>query len=114
MEVWDIHEGIAAAWKIVTHANQFVDSTQPFKLAKDPAQAERLDSVLHHLAEALTHVSVLLSPIIPTAAIEMQKQLGWTPPIDFQLKDLTWGLLPTGHTLSTPTPLFPRLDLPEA
>lgn len=113
MSAWDIHEAIAAVWKIVTHANQFVDSTQPFKLAKDPDQAARLDSVLHHLAEALTHVSVLLSPIIPAAATEMQKQLGWTLPTGFQLKDLAWGLLPTGHQLSTPTPLFPRLELPE-
>ena len=114
MAAWDIHEGIAAAWKIVTHANQFVDSTQPFKLAKDPDQAARLDSVLHHLAEALTHVSVLLIPIIPTAAIEMQKQLGWIPPSGLQLKDLAWGLLPDGHQLSAPIPLFPRLEIPEA
>ncbi len=113
MNAWDIHEGIAAVWKIVTHANQFVDSTQPFKLAKDPAQAARLDSVLHHLAEALTHVSILLSPIIPTAAVEMQKQLGWTCPPAFQLKDLAWGQLPDGHQLGTPVPLFPRLEVVE-
>jgi methionyl-tRNA synthetase len=113
MESWEIHEGIAAAWKIVSHANQFVDITQPFKLAKDPDQAARLDSVLHHLAEALAHVSVLLSPIIPTAALEMQRQLGWACPAGFQLKDLSWGLLPDGHQLESPTPIFPRLDLPE-
>jgi methionyl-tRNA synthetase len=38
MNGWAIHEGIAEAWRIVTHANQFVDLTQPFKLAKDEAQ----------------------------------------------------------------------------
>ena len=54
MNGWDIHEGIAAAWKIVTHANAFVDSTKPFSLAKDPAQAARLDSVLYHLS--LIHI----------------------------------------------------------
>jgi methionyl-tRNA synthetase len=112
MTSWDVHEGIAAAWKIVTHANQYVDSTQPFKLAKDPLQAARLDSVLYHLAEALTHVSVLLAPIIPSAAAEMQNQLGWSCPAGFQLNDLAWALLPDGHQLGAPTPLFPRLDLP--
>lgn len=110
MDSWAIHEGIAAAWRIVTHANQFVDGTQPFKLAKDPARPARLDSVLHHLAEALTHVSVLLSPIMPTATARMREQLQWTLPDGFQIKDLAWGLLKPGHSLGQPVPLFPRLE----
>lgn len=113
MNQWAIHDGIAEAWKIVTQANQFVDFTQPFKLAKDPEQAERLSSVLQHLAEALAHVSVLLDPVIPTAAAKMREQLGWAPPESFTFADLKWGLLPVGHTLGQPTPLFPRLEIPK-
>ena len=111
MSTWGIHDGIAAAWKIVSHANAFVDSTKPFSLAKDPAQAARLDSVLHHLAEALTHVTVLLDPIMPTAMQTARAQIGWEMPAGFQFKDLQWGLLQDGHQLGTPTPLFPRLEL---
>jgi len=110
MNSWAIHDGIAEAWKIVTHANQFVDVTQPFKLAKDEAQAERLSTVLHHLAEALAHVSILLDPVIPVAAAKMRAQLGWDPPVGFTFSDLKWGLLPAGHTLGQPVPLFPRLE----
>lgn len=113
MSGWDIHEGIAAAWRIVTHANAFVDSTKPFSLAKDPAQAARLDSVLYHLAEALTHVSVLLNPIMPTAMAAARAQIGWTMPEGFLVSDLKWGLLASGHQLGTPTPLFPRLEIAE-
>jgi methionyl-tRNA synthetase len=113
MSGWDIHEGIAAAWKIVSHANAFVDSTKPFSLAKDPAQAARLDSVLYHLAEALTHVSVLLNPIMPTAMAAARAQIGWTMPEGFLVGDLKWGLLAGGHQLGTPTPLFPRLEIAE-
>ena len=111
MNAWSIHEGIAEAWKIITHANQFVDITAPFKLAKDEAQAARLDSVLYHLAEALAHVSVLLSPIIPEACVKMRAQLGWQMPDGFQVSDLKWGLLNDGHQLGQPVPLFPRLEL---
>jgi methionyl-tRNA synthetase len=114
MNGWDIHEGIAAAWKIVTHANAFVDSTKPFSLAKDPAQATRLDSVLYHLAEALTHVTVLLNPIMPTAMVTARAQIGWELPENFKLSDLKWGLLPNGHQLGAPVPLFPRLEIVEA
>jgi methionyl-tRNA synthetase len=111
MNAWAIHDGIAEAWKIVTHANQFVDMTQPFKLAKDESQAARLDSVLLHLAEALVHVSVLLSPVMPEACAKMREQLGWAMPDGFHVQDLKWGLLPAGHQLGQPVPLFPRLEL---
>lgn len=113
MNAWDIHDGIAAAWKIVTHANQFVDSTQPFKLAKDEAQSARLDSVLYHLSEALLHVSVLLSPIMPEGMEKLRAQIGWTMPAGFVVSDLHWGLLQDGHQLGQPVPLFPRLELAE-
>jgi methionyl-tRNA synthetase len=111
MESWAIHDGIAAAWKIVNHANAFVDSTKPFSLAKDPAQAARLDSVLYHLVEALTHVTVLLSPIMPEAMAKAREQLGWEMPTGFHFTDLSWGLLADGHQLGSPQPLFPRLEL---
>jgi len=113
MNGWAIHDGIAAAWKIVTHANAYVDSTKPFSLAKDPAQAARLDSVLYHLAEAWVHVSVLLSPIMPTAMATARAQIGWEIPPGFTLGDLKWGMLRDGHQLGTPVPLFPRLEIAE-
>lgn len=112
MNSWAIHDGIAEAWKIVSHANQYVDATQPFKLAKDPEQAARLDTVLYHLAESLLHVSVLLSPIIPQACVKMQEQLDWIKPEGFTVSDLQWGLLKQGHILNQPTPLFPRIEIP--
>ena len=110
MNAWAIHDGIAEAWKIVSHANGFVDATLPFKLAKDETSAARLDSVLRHLAEALVHVSVLLSPIIPEAARKMRDQLQWSLPEGFTVSDLKWGLLKDGHQLGQPVPLFPRLE----
>ncbi|QIF00747.1 methionine--tRNA ligase [Roseimicrobium sp. ORNL1] len=111
MNAWAIHEGIAEAWKIVDHGNKFVEDTAPFKLAKDPEQAARLDSILAHLAEAVAHVSVLLSPIMPDACAEIRRQLNWQMPDGFTVNDLKWGLLPAGHQLNEPKILFPRIEL---
>jgi methionyl-tRNA synthetase len=111
MNGWAIHEGIAEAWKIVTQANRFVDLTLPFKLAKDPDQAARLDSLLYHLAEALAHVSVLLGPVLPKACRALQAQLGWRPAEGMTIADLQWGLLGEGHQLGQPTVLFPKLEI---
>jgi methionyl-tRNA synthetase len=69
---------------------------------------------LHHLAEALAHVSVLLSPIMPEACEKMREQLGWNIPAGFRVQDLKWGLLADGHQLGQPVPLFPRLELAKA
>lgn len=111
MDSWAIHQGIEEAWKIVTAANGFIEQTQPFKLAKDETQAARLDAVLHHLAEAIAHVTVLLNPIMPTMCAKIREQLGWTLPEGFKLSDLKWGLLPDGHQLGQGTPLFPRVEI---
>ncbi len=111
MESWAIHQGIEETWKIVTAANGFIELTQPFKLAKDETQAARLDAVLHHLAESLAHVSVLLDPIMPVMCVKIREQLGWSLPIGFKLADLKWGLLPDGHQLGQGTPLFPRVEV---
>ena len=112
MNAWAIHEGIAETWKIVTHANAFIDQTQPFKM-KDEALADRRNSVLHHLAEALAHITVLLSPIMPEACAKIREQLNWQMPEGFTVGDLKWGLLPMGHQLNPPVPVFPRVEFGE-
>ena len=111
MESWAIHHGIEEAWKIVTAANGFIEQTQPFKLAKDETQGDRLDAVLRHLAEALVQVTVLLNPIMPVACGKIREQLGWALPEGFTLDKLAWGMIPDGHQLGQGTPLFPRVEV---
>ncbi|MDB6132961.1 MAG: metg: methionine--trna ligase [Verrucomicrobiales bacterium] len=112
MKTWQIHRVLADCLDTARQANEFIDHTSPFKLAKDPAQADQVASIMGHVMEALAHLSVLLSPAIPAAAAKIQTQLGWTPPAGFTLQDLQWGLLPDGHTLGEPQPLFPKVLLP--
>ena len=49
--------------------------------------------------------------IVLTAMKAAREQIGWIMPEGFQFKDLSWGLLPDGHQLGTPVPLFPRLEI---
>ena len=50
-------------------ANQLVDSSAPWKLAKDDSDRGKaqLDAVLYHLAESLRIIAILLSPVLPKA-----------------------------------------------
>jgi methionyl-tRNA synthetase len=111
---WQLSEILADAIAVARQANEFVDKTAPFKLAKDPANAPAVASIMRCVAETMAHLSVLLSPAIPATAARIQAQLGWTPPAGFTLADLKWGLLPDGHQLGEPQPLFPKVMPPQA
>ncbi|MBP7951020.1 MAG: methionine--tRNA ligase [Verrucomicrobiales bacterium] len=107
---YQIHRALAAIWEVLAAANGFIQTTKPFQLAKDPANAPQVAAVIRHLAETLAHCSVLISPVIPNAARGIQAQLGWSPAVGMTLADLRWGLLPAGHRLGEGRPLFPKIE----
>ena len=109
LEQNELQRALITIWSLVTRANQYVDQTAPFKLAKDPSQAERLDEVLYNLAEVCRILAVLLWPFLPGTASKIFEQLGLgTAPDNFQAAQ--WGRLSAGHSIGTPAPLFPRKD----
>ena len=114
MKTWQIHQVLADIIDGARLANEFVDKTAPFKLAKDPANADAVASIMRHVAEAMAHFSVMLSPAMPETAARIQGQLGWVPPVGLTLGDLRWGMLPDGHVLGEPQPLFPKVQVAAA
>jgi methionyl-tRNA synthetase len=100
---------LQAIWSLVTRANQYVDRTAPFKLAKDPAQAQRLDEVLFNLAETCRILAVLLWPFLPGTSAKIYAQLGLKGEPD-KFSAASWGGLTPGHSFGEPAPLFPRKD----
>ena len=108
-----LQAALQSIWAIVTRANQYVDQTAPFKLAKDPAQSGQLDAVLYNLTETCRLLAVLLWPFIPDTAEKIFAQLGLAGLPD-RMNGAQWGLLPPGHVIATPAALFPRKDRPGA
>ena len=109
MEGYQVQAAIEAVLEIATRCNAYVEECAPWKLAKDPDQAEKLDEVLYTLAEALRIVSILMTPIIPREAEAIRAQLNWNVPAS--METALWGLLPDGHQLGEPVPLFPRIEV---
>jgi methionyl-tRNA synthetase len=105
---YKLQEALQECALLVTRANQYIDQTSPFKIAKDPARAGDLDNILVTLAEVCRALGVLLWPVIPTASEKLQRQLGLenihtdlsAPPLP----------LPVGHAVGEIFPLFPRKD----
>ncbi len=109
LELNQLQGALQAIWTLVNRANQYVDQTAPFKLAKDPAQAKRLDEVLYNLAETCRVLAVLLWPFIPNTATKIYAQLGLNgTPESFAASK--WGGLQLDHRIGEPAPLFPRKD----
>lgn len=108
---FQLQSALEAIWKLVTRANQYVDQTAPFKLAKDPTQAARLDDVLYNLVETCRVLAVLLWPFLPSTSERIYAQLGLTGS-PRQFSEAAWGKLDAGHTIGDPAPLFPRKDQP--
>jgi methionyl-tRNA synthetase len=112
-----VSQALEAIGSVATHCNVLIEAEQPWKLAKDSAQAEQLDAVLYTLAESLRIIAILIWPVLPDAAHGIFDQLAWKldeagKDTRFRLADAVWGGLPDGHVLGKPVPLFPRIEVP--
>ncbi|MCR2825537.1 methionine--tRNA ligase [Microbacterium sp. zg.Y909] len=108
-------EAIAAIWTIVDALNLYITENEPWALAKDAAQRERLGTVLYTAAEGLRALTVLLSPVMPHATGILWDALGAAATLgalqDQPIRDAgTWGQLPAGALVSGLAPLFPRVE----
>jgi methionyl-tRNA synthetase len=92
MESLALHEAMSAAFGIVDAANEYIAETAPWALAKDPANADRLSSVLFDVAEAVRLAAVLLLPTMPASSAEILKRIGErTSSADLRLdRDARW------------------------
>ena len=108
MDKFEIHSALETAWALASRCNAYVEESAPWKLAKDPAQAERLDAVLYNLAESLRILAILIAPVMPKSAEAIFAQLQCQSALS--LEQAAWGGLAEGHQLGSPTPLFPRLE----
>ncbi len=96
--------------ELVRAVDGFIEATAPFKLAKDPAQAGRLDTVLNVIARGMHAALVGLLPVLPDKAAAGLKQLG----VDVAGQTLAglYAAAPAaGHRLGEGSALFPRVEV---
>jgi methionyl-tRNA synthetase len=114
-EPYRIQDAIAAVNKFVSSCNQFIEEQKPWFLAKEKSKHQRVEAILHGLAESLRIIAILISPVLPKAAHGIFDQLNWKMELSekegrFSLADAEWGRLPGGHVVGKPSPLFPRIE----
>lgn len=114
MDHMELNQAIKDVWNLIGRANKYIDETAPWILAKDPAQAERLQAVMYNLAEALRIIAILIAPFVPVTAPKIYEQLGLGKPESFFMADAVWGKMATGTKVQKGEPLFPRIEVTAA
>ncbi|MCK0099552.1 methionine--tRNA ligase [Qipengyuania sp. S6317L1] len=110
-----LQQAIEAWLKAVFACNAYIDSEAPWALRKtDP---ERMETVLATLYICIAQLGVAIQPVIPASAKKLLDMMG--VPEDCRTYESIrsqWysPLSESGFQIEKPTPLFPRLELPEA
>ena len=110
-----LHEALHQIWRIVEHANGYLTEQEPWALAKDPEESDRLDAVLYASADALRSLATLLSPYMPIATEKLWRALGVQGSLGaLDDQNITEAgrshVLPVGTRVDALEPLFPRVE----
>ena len=102
------------AMALVAATDGYLTANAPWKLAKDPAQRERLASVLRTAAKAIRIVTALLHPVLPYSTAQVWQQMGLgsieRAAAMGELRDLSRGGIAPNTRLGTLAPIFPRAE----
>jgi methionyl-tRNA synthetase len=105
-----LHEGAAAAFEVVRHANAVVAERQPWSVAKDPSRADELDLTLAAMVRYLAAAATMLSPFMPAKTAELWARLGSGRDALPGLDELA-ALDVSGWTVQAGGILFPRPEV---
>jgi methionyl-tRNA synthetase len=107
------HVAVDGIRRLLSAADGYINTEQPWRLAREPESAAALDRVLWVGLETVRLAALLLSPLMPRKGREILDYLGDRRPLDGSVPLATlaaWGGLPAGHTLGEVPRLFPRID----
>ncbi len=109
-ELGNLGGALNIIWSFVRRTNQYIERSEPWRIARQPEQQDRLDTVLYTAAEATRLLAIFLAPYIPSASNNILGQLGLESVDNTSwLRQGTWGSRP--FTRVNPGPLlFPRME----
>ena len=112
MDKLRVADAITEIFALFKRCNKYIDETMPWALAKDPENADRLNTVLYNLVESIVVGASLLEPYMPETSEKILKQLNAEKLRVTELSN--FGLYPSGNKVTDqPEILFARIDAPK-
>ena len=108
MEELRLHEALAAAMELARAANGYVESQEPWALARQEDTAQELDRTLGSLLKALVHLTALFLPAMPGKMAALADSLGLdgVPTLNEAAE-----VVPSSLLVEKAPPLFPRVKV---
>jgi methionyl-tRNA synthetase len=107
----EANTSLVELWRLIGRVNKYIDETEPWSLAKDPAKRERLNTVMYSVLETLRIVDLLIGSFLPSTGAKAWAQLGLSNFDEQKQANLAWGGLASGTRVMKGEPLFPRIDI---
>ena len=112
MDELRVADAITEIFALFKRCNKYIDETEPWVLAKDEANLDRLSTVLYNLVERIAPGASLLEPFMPATAEKIVQQLN-TSVRSFEDCE-KFGLYESGNKVTAePEILFARLKVEE-
>ena len=107
-----VADALTEIFDIFRRCNKYIDETQPWVLAKDEAEKDRLSTVLYNLVESIVIGASLLEPYMPETAGKIAAMLNTSLRGFERLAE--FGLYESGNKVAAqPEILFARLNMKE-
>ena len=112
MDELRVADAITEIFALFKRCNKYIDETEPWVLAKDEANMDRISTVLYNLVESIATGASLLEPFMPSTAKKIVQQLN-TSVRSFEDCE-KFGLYESGNKVTAePEILFARLKVEE-
>ncbi|VEN61377.1 unnamed protein product [Callosobruchus maculatus] len=111
LEKCRLRDGIRHILAISRHGNQYMQSNQPWVLAKGTEEERlRAGTVVGICCNLACLLAILLQPYMPETSAILKRQINAPEVVITPSNPEIVQLLPTGHKLGNPSPLFSKID----
>ncbi|OAD60119.1 Methionine--tRNA ligase, cytoplasmic [Eufriesea mexicana] len=111
LEQAKLRDGIKHVLAISKHGNQYMQFQEPWvKIKGTDNDKKRAGTIIGICCNLACLLSALLAPFMPSTARELRSQLGLHINSYGYIPDVIMNILPTGHKIGKPSPLFKKIE----
>lgn len=110
MDQLRVADALTEVFNLFKRCNKYIDETEPWKLAKDPAASDRLSTVLYNLLDSIQTGATLLEAYMPETSARILDQIH-AEPVPFENLSRTGNYPAENRVTETPEILFQRLKM---
>ncbi len=111
-EKYNLNKALEEIWGYLNKVNKYLATHEPWIIAKDITQRERLGRILYQAAAALRAICPLIFPVMPESMEKIWTLLGEENSIeDTRLSQFDYKDFRITSNILKPDPLFPRVKL---